>query len=109
MTQRLARAVAVAADVLSRFDPASGEGSVTWRRHQLVPQLAFDNMKPGLRPFPGAVFPSGEYATDPELPFSIQFVSPRTVRLRLRTTTTGVPRPDGESLMLAGEPARDPS
>ena len=97
------------ADALASFDPATGNGSVTWRRHQLVPRLAFDNMKPGWQPFAGAVFPSGEYATDPELPFSIQFVSPRTVRLRLRTTTTGVPRPDGASLMLAGEPARDPS
>jgi len=97
------------AEALARFDPATGMGTLTWRRHQLVPRLAFDNMKPGLQPFPGAVFPSGEYATDPELPLEIQFVSPRTVRLRLRTTTTGASRPDSESLMLAREPGRDTS
>src|SRR5919198_5153022 len=95
------------ADALTRFDPATGTGTLTWKRQQLVPRLAFDNMKPGLAPYAGAVFPSGEYATDPELPLEIQFVSPRTVRLRLRTTTTGASRPDSESLMLVRQVGRD--
>ncbi|HUG54918.1 MAG TPA: alpha-xylosidase [Vicinamibacteria bacterium] len=95
------------ADVLSSFDPATASGQVTFRRHQLVPRLAFNNMGAGLRPFEGAVFPSGEYATDPDLPFSLEFVSPRTVRFRVRTGP-GV-RADGESLMLAGPPSRDAS
>src|SRR5712692_9653862 len=62
------------ADTLSSFDPATGKGRIKWRRHQVVPRLAFDNMEQGLRPFEGAVFPSGEYATDPELAFQVQFV-----------------------------------
>src|ERR1041384_4073319 len=33
------------ANSLARFDPVSGEGILNWRRHQLVPRLAFDNMK----------------------------------------------------------------
>jgi alpha-D-xyloside xylohydrolase len=95
------------ADSLAEFDPATASGRVTWLRHQLVPRLAFDNMLAGLRPFAGAVFPEKEYATNPTLPFSLQFVSPRTVRLRMRT---GMPaRPDGESLMLVKEPGHDGS
>src|SRR5262249_26156630 len=97
------------ADALANFDPATGAGTLTWKRHQLAPRLAFDNMKPGLQPYPGAVFPSGEHATDPELPLQIEFVSPRTIRLRLRTTTTGASRPDSESLMLVKEVPRDGS
>jgi alpha-D-xyloside xylohydrolase len=42
-------------------------------------------MEAVLRPFDGIVFPDREYATNPALPFEIQLVSPRTVRLRLRT------------------------
>jgi len=97
------------ADALTKFDPATATGAVTWKRHQLVPGLAFDNMKPTLRPFPGAVFPSGEYPADPELPFSLQFVSPRTVRLRLRTSASARERADSESLMLAAPPGHDGS
>jgi alpha-D-xyloside xylohydrolase len=95
------------ADALSAFDPKTATGTVTFKRHQLVPVLAFNNMKPGLRPFAGAVFPSGEYAVDPEIPLALEFVSPRTVRVRMRTGPQV--RPSAESLMLAGPPAKDTS
>ena len=95
------------ADSLSGFDPASGRGSLIWRRHQLYPRTAFDNTEAVLRPFDGVVFPDKEYATNPALPFEIQLVSPRTVRLRMRTGPRG--RPEGESLMLVREPGRDSS
>jgi alpha-D-xyloside xylohydrolase len=95
------------ADSLSGFDPATGTGTVTWLRHQLYPRIAFDNMEAVLRPFPGVVFPEGEYATNPSLPFSLEFVSPRTVRIRMRTGPQV--RPAGDSLMLVKEPSRDDS
>ena len=95
------------ADTLAGFDPATGTGRVKYRRNQVVPRLAFNNMEQGLRPFEGAVFPAIEYPVDPELAFSVQFVSPRAVRLRFRTGPEV--RPDGEELMLAGEPGRDAS
>jgi alpha-D-xyloside xylohydrolase len=95
------------ADTLTGFDPATGTGQVKWRRHQVVPRLAFNNMEQGLRPFEGAVFPAIEYAVDPELAFSVQFVSPRAVRLRFRTGPEV--RAEREELMLVGEPARDAS
>jgi alpha-D-xyloside xylohydrolase len=53
------------ADSLASFDPATGSGLVQWRRHQVVPRLAFNNMEQGLRPFEGAVFPAVEYPVDP--------------------------------------------
>ena len=95
------------ADHLAAFDPVKGEGAVLWRRNELVPRIAFDNMEPVLRPFGGVTFPEGEYAVDPSLPFSIQFVSPRTVRIRMKTGAQA--RPDAPSLMLVGEPPHDNS
>jgi alpha-D-xyloside xylohydrolase len=95
------------ADSLSSFDPARAAGEVTWKRHHLYPRLAFDNMEVVLRPFEGEVFPAREYDTNPALPFSLEFVSPRTVRVRMRT---GVEvRPAAESLMLVGPPPHDGS
>jgi len=95
------------ADSLSGFDPAAGRGSLTWLRHQLYPRIAFDNMEAVLRPFEGVVFPDREYATNPALLFEIQLVSPRTVRLRLRTGPALLA--DEPSPMLVREPGRDPS
>ena len=95
------------ADKLTGFDPSTGVGAITWVRHQLSPRIAFSNMENVLRPFDGVTFPEGEYAVNPALPFSIQFVSPRTVRIRLRTgpqVGTELPSP-----MLVGEPPRDGS
>src|ERR1017187_7065626 len=62
------------ADKLTGFDSAAGTGSITWTRHQLSPRIAFSNMENVLRPFDGVTFPEGEYAINPALPFSIQFV-----------------------------------
>ncbi len=95
------------ADHATAFDPATGSGRLVWLRHQLYPRITFDSMEAVLRPFDGVVFPGGEYATNPELPFSITFVSPRTVRLR---ASTGSPlRSDADSLMLVEPPQRDNS
>src|SRR5262249_25935139 len=95
------------ADSLASFDPATAKGEVVWKRHHLYPRLAFDNMEAVLRPFEGEVFPGREYDTNPALPFSLEFVSPRTVRIRLRT---GVEvRPPAEALMLAGPVPNDGS
>jgi len=95
------------ADKLTNFDPATGAGAVTWARNQLSPRIAFSNMENVLRPFDGVTFPEGEYAINPALPFSIQFVSPRTVRIRLQTGP--VMRAEEPSPMLVGEPPRDNS
>jgi alpha-D-xyloside xylohydrolase len=95
------------ADKLTGFDPATGAGTLNWTRNQQIPRLAFSTMETNLEPFKGATFPEAEYAINPALPFSIQFVSPRTVRIRLRTGPQV--RPEEPSLMLVGEPPTDKS
>jgi alpha-D-xyloside xylohydrolase len=95
------------ADKLAQFDPASGVGAIAWTRNQLYPRIAFDNMENVLQPFAGVTFPEGEYAVNPSLPFSIQFVSPRAVRIRIRTGPEV--RADQPSPMLVREPPRDDS
>jgi len=95
------------ADTLASFDPATGNGVINWRHNQLSPRLAFNNMEPRLVPSGSLVFPDNEYATNPALPFSIQFVTPRTVRIRIHTSSQIAPA--APSLMLVGEPPRDGS
>jgi alpha-D-xyloside xylohydrolase len=95
------------ADHLAAFDPATATGTLVWQRNQLSPRIAFDNMEAVLQPFNGVTFPEGEYAINPELPFSIEFVTPRTVRIRLKTGPEI--KPEGQSLMLAGPVPRDTS
>jgi alpha-D-xyloside xylohydrolase len=95
------------ADSLVNFNPKTASGQLVYRRYQFSTQQAFDNMLAGLRRVQPNEFPSTEYAASPSLPFSIQFVSPRTVRIR--TTSGFQARPPAESLMLAGEVPADNS
>ncbi|MBL7781493.1 MAG: alpha-xylosidase [Saprospiraceae bacterium] len=95
------------ADSLANFDPASGTGRLVWQRSLYTVRHAFDNMMLGVSPVPPNEFPSGEYAPNPALPFSIEFVSPRTVRIRAQTGPDFHPREP--SLMLVKEPSRDGS
>jgi alpha-D-xyloside xylohydrolase len=86
------------ADSLCSFDPATGQGQLTWRRHVYQTRQAFNNMLGFLRPIDGNEFPQVEYAVNPALPFSLEFTSPRTVRLRMRSASSyGADQP---SLML---------
>lgn len=95
------------ADSLTAFDPGTGIGQLKWQRSLYQVNHAFDNMMVGLRPAGPNEFPSGEYAPNPALPFSIEFVSPRTVRIRAQTGPQYAPRES--SLMLVQEPGRDAS
>ena len=93
------------ADSLASFTPESASGKIKWVRHARYPRLAFNYIEGVLRPFGGVIFPENEYDTDPVLPFSIQFVTPRTVRIRVATGPS--PRRQEPSLMLVGEPPSD--
>jgi alpha-D-xyloside xylohydrolase len=95
------------ADHLIAFDPAAATGTLAWQRNQLSPRIAFNNMEAVLRPFAGNTFPENEYAINPELAFSLEFVSPRTVRVRVKTGQDT--REWGPSPMLAGPVPRDSS
>jgi alpha-D-xyloside xylohydrolase len=86
------------ADSLSAFDPKTGKGKIMYRRYEYVTRQAFNNILGVLRPVRPNEFPSGEYAVSPTLPFSIELVSPRTVRIQ--ASSRFQVKPDQESLML---------
>ncbi|KAB4249305.1 glycoside hydrolase family 31 protein [Bacteroides uniformis] len=95
------------ADHLESFDVKSGEGLVNWKRGHLMPRQAFNTNGAQPRKMRMLDFPFTAYENDPNLKFKIDFVTPRTVRIRMLTTLVE-PRP-ATSIMLAKEPGRDGS
>ncbi|MBC8081778.1 MAG: alpha-xylosidase [Hymenobacter sp.] len=88
------------ADSLASFDPATGRGELRYRRYGYRTRLGFDNILGGLEPAKPDEFPTTEYAPAPTLPFSVEFVSGRTVRVR---AASGMQlNANEESLMLVG-------
>lgn len=95
------------ADHLESFDAKSGEGLVNWKRGHLIPRQAFNTNGTQPRKMRMLDFPFTAYENDPNLKFKIDFVTPRTVRIRMLTTPVE-PKP-AASIMLAKEPGRDGS
>ncbi|HEV2762693.1 MAG TPA: TIM-barrel domain-containing protein, partial [Pyrinomonadaceae bacterium] len=92
---------------VTEFDPATGAGALRWDRHTRGTTLSFNKIDVTLGKARSTEFPGTEYDQDPALPFSVTFVSPRTVRLRF--TTRAAPLSDAPSLMLAGPVPSDKS
>jgi len=86
------------ADSLSAFEPKTGKGQITYRRYEYFTRQAFNNMLAVLRPVAPNEFPTQEYAASPSLPFSMEFTSPRTMRIRVSSRFQV--KLDQESLML---------
>ena len=95
------------ADHLESFDAKSGEVLVNWKRGHLMPRQAFNTNGAQPRKMRMLDFPFTAYENDPNLKFKIDFVTPRTVRIRMLTTPVE-PKP-AASIMLAKEPGRDGS
>jgi alpha-D-xyloside xylohydrolase len=95
------------ADKLADFDPATGRGQITYQRSEYFTRQAFDNMLAVIKPVEPNEFPTDQYAGNPTLPFSIEFVSPRTVRIRM--TSGPQVHQSLEELMLAGPVPQDHS
>ena len=95
------------ADSLTDFNPETVSGSIQFQRNRYGRRMAFDNELAFLHQDPGNVFPEGEYPVNPVLPFSIQFVSPRAFRIRIRNGR--VTTEEKDSLMLVKEPQSDNS
>jgi alpha-D-xyloside xylohydrolase len=83
---------------LSQFDPISATGKIKYQRYEYATRMAFNNMLGALVQVSPNEFPGVEYAGSPELAFSIQFVSPRTVRVKMESGPDF--RQDEKSLML---------
>ncbi|MCX7723366.1 MAG: alpha-xylosidase [Verrucomicrobiae bacterium] len=92
------------ADKLTEFDPATARGKVLYRRARYFTRHAFNNTLAGVKPVEPNEFPTTEYEADPVLPFQLEFVSARTVRVRM---PTGPQFAKAESLMLAGPVPKD--
>jgi alpha-D-xyloside xylohydrolase len=95
------------ADQVADFDPATHAGKIVYQRSRLTPAYSFNHTIAGIGPAKPNEFPADQYAADPSLPFSIDFVSSRTLRIRL-TSGPQFHKPQDE-LMLAGEVPRDDS
>src|SRR5205085_9804141 len=87
------------------FDPATGSGTLQWDRYLRSTTLSFNKVDVTLVKGRATEFPGTEYDENPQLPFSVTFVSPRTIRLRLSTHAPTIT--DAPSLMLAGPPPRE--
>ena len=92
---------------VTSFNTATGQGSLQWDRYWRNTTLSFNKVDVGFARGRATEFPGSEYDQDPSLPFAINFVSPRTIRLRF--STRAVPLTDGQSLMLAGSVPTDTS
>jgi alpha-D-xyloside xylohydrolase len=90
---------------IAEFDAEKGTGRIEWQRYVRQPSLSFNKLDTPFVRGKSTEFPATEYDRDPTLPFAIDFVSPRAVRLRF--ATRDVPLADRESLMLAGPVPKD--
>ena len=88
------------ADSLSAFDAAKGEGTVQWKRYRLSPRQAF-NLN-GYWPVRMQMldFPDAAYENDPDLKIKVEFITPRTVRVRMLTTPIVPADKDQDDVML---------
>jgi len=92
---------------VTSFDAATGNGTLQWDRYLRSTTLSFNKVDVTLAKGRATEFPGTEYDENPQLPFSLTFVSPRTIRLRMSTHAPMIT--DTPSLMLVGNPPRDNS
>jgi len=88
------------ADSLASFDATKGEGLVQWKRYRLSPRQAF-NLN-GYWPVRMQMldFPDAAYENDPALKIKIEFITPRTARIRMLTTPIEPKGSDADDVML---------
>ena len=90
------------------FDPASASGKILWKSHSLKQRVSYHQLTLQLEDYKvWKDTPPGEYEDDQTFPFSIAFVTPRTVRLRVPVRPASMGK--RESLMLVREPGSDDS
>src|SRR5947209_5139912 len=92
---------------VTSFDPATGNGTLEWARYLRSTTLSFNKVDVAFAKGKSTEFPGTEYDENPQLPFSLTFVSPRTVRLRMSAHALALA--DTPSLMLVGNPPKDNS
>ena len=88
------------ADSLVSFDDKKGEGLVQWKRYRMSPRQAF-NLN-GYWPVRMQMldFPDAAYENDPNLKIKIEWISPRTARIRMITTPVEPKNSDADDVMF---------
>lgn len=87
------------ADLRPEVENTSATGYISWKRHSLYARQAFNTTTVLAQPLDMLDFPESEYINDPKLPFRIDFIDDRTVRVRVYTSP--IVFTDEPSLMLA--------
>ncbi len=89
------------ADSLVSFDGAKGEGLVQWKRYRMSPRQAF-NLN-GYWPVRMQMldFPDAAYDNDPSLRLTVEFITPRTARIRMLTTPVAGTVTDADDPMFS--------
>jgi alpha-D-xyloside xylohydrolase len=85
------------------FDPETAAGKILWKGLSLKQRVSYHQLTLQFEDYKvWEDTPPEEYEDEQALPFSLSFITPRTLRLRI----AGRPSicPDGPSLMLDGEP-----
>lgn len=95
------------ADKVADFDPATHSGKMVYQRSQYRVRHAFDNDLSLITAVEPNEFPEKEYAANPARPFSVEFISPRALRLKM--TSGPQVHPPLPELMLAGAVPTDNS
>ncbi|SBV98040.1 conserved exported hypothetical protein [uncultured Dysgonomonas sp.] len=95
------------ADKVASFNGVEGKGKISWKRTSLYTRQAFNVNTILPQDLKMLDFPGEAYEQNPELDFSVDFVTPRTLRIRMLTTPVQ-PKPF-DSPMLVKEPDKDSS
>src|SRR5919107_735911 len=91
------------------FDQNTATGKIRWKSMALKQRVSYHQVTLPLEDYRvWRDLPPGEYQDDRDLPFSISFITPKTVRLRL-AARPGTTHYEPFSLMLVGEPGTDDS
>jgi alpha-D-xyloside xylohydrolase len=94
--------------VVQEFDPETASGEILWRGLALKQRVSYHQLTLQFEDYKvWEDTPPEEYEDEQALPFSLSFVSPKTVRLRLAARARGIK--DEPSLMFAVPPPTDDS
>ncbi len=89
------------ADSLSDFDVANGSGKILWKRHSLEPRQAFNTNGLWVQDLQMLDFPTPAYENDPQLDIKLDFITEKTVRVRIYTSN--IYPQSFDEVMIAGE------
>jgi alpha-D-xyloside xylohydrolase len=92
---------------VKEYDVEKGEGKLQWNFHRWTLDWFFNKIDKHLEYQETKNAPFQDYDTHPQCYFSITFVNQRTIRLRMKTTTS--PQVAHPTIILHEEPAMDHS